>query len=143
MNKRLIIIMGCLFFTLADLDAQTLVVDICNIRSASGQVQLSFYRNSKSFENDKPFLTRNYSKKHLREGKLRISINLEPGIWGVAMMDDENANGKMDYKALGIPKEGFGFSNYTKTIIRRPGFNEFKFPLGDDGARVIIRVNYL
>lgn len=120
-----------------------LVIDIADIRSNSGRIELSFYQTGDQFDNDRPFVTKLYSKKHMKDGKMRIRIKLMPGTWGVAMLDDENANGKMDYKRIGIPKEGFGFSNFRKKILKRPRFEDFQFQLGEDGGRILVQVNYM
>jgi uncharacterized protein (DUF2141 family) len=56
-----------------------------------------------------------------------VKIQLESGIYGASLLDDENDNGKMDYNLLGIPKEGFGFSNYYHTGFSKPKMQAFQF----------------
>jgi uncharacterized protein (DUF2141 family) len=40
--------------------------------------------------------------------------NIPPGTYALAVIHDENANGKLDTSWLGIPTEGYGFSNDVK-----------------------------
>ena len=52
--------------------------------------------------------------------------NLEYGTYAVSMMDDEDANLEMD-KFLGIPREGFGFSQNPRVGMSVPKFEECSF----------------
>lgn len=45
------------------------------------------------------------------------------GRYGVAVFHDENDNRKVDTNALGLPKEGYGFSLHSP-LLRKPKFNE-------------------
>ena len=60
------------------------------------------------------------------------------------IMDDENFNGKMDYSFLGIPKEGFGFSNYYHTGLTKPKLNSFAFEvLANKNTKVEVKMKYM
>jgi uncharacterized protein (DUF2141 family) len=52
-------------------------------------------------------------------------------------MHDVNKNGELDKNALGIPKEGFGFSNDAAGTFGPPGFDKAKFILPRAGELVI------
>ena len=56
-----------------------------------------------------------------------VEVKLETGKYGISLMDDENFNGKMDFNFIGIPKEGFGFSNYYHTGLTKPNLKLFEF----------------
>lgn len=45
------------------------------------------------------------------------------GRYGVAVFHDENDNRRVDTNALGLPKEGYGFSRHSPRL-RKPSFNE-------------------
>jgi uncharacterized protein (DUF2141 family) len=45
-------------------------------------------------------------------GTLILTGDLEPGTYGITLVDDENKNGTLDKSFFGMPKEGFGFSNF-------------------------------
>jgi len=49
----------------------------------------------------------------------------------------------MEYNFLGIPKEGFGFSDYYHTGITRPKFDDFRFTVvqGQD-IKIKVRMRY-
>lgn len=68
--------------------------------------------------------------------------DIKPGIYGIAILDDENKNEKMDYGLI-LPKEGFGFSDYYHTGMKRPKFDSFDFVLKNEIKSVEIKVRYL
>ncbi len=75
---------------------------------------------------------------------MMVKFSLDPGIYGLSLLDDENSNGKMEYNFFGIPKEGFGFSDYYHTGITKPKFDAFKFSIDKDQTkRITIRIRYM
>ena len=76
-------------------------------------------------------------------GNLTISYaDLKPGNYGIAILDDENSNQKMDYGWV-LPKEGFGFSDYYHTGMSHPKFESFDFVLKNEDKTVQIKLRYL
>ena len=50
----------------------------------------------------------------------------------------------MDYNFLGIPKEGFGFSNYYHTGLTKPKLNSFAFEvLENKNTKVEVKMKYM
>ena len=122
---------------------QTLIVHITGIRNNSGNIRLAFYNTSPAFDNEKPLFVKTLSKTNLVKEALQVSYtDLKPGIYGIAILDDENKNEKMDY-GLFLPKEGFGFSDYYLTGMKRPKFESFDFVLKNEIKTVEIKVRYL
>lgn len=62
---------------------------------------------------------------------------LAPGRYAVLVSHDENGNGKLDTNLIGMPTEGYGFSNNPQ-VMRKPTFDEAGFELGADGATLRI-----
>ncbi len=113
------------------------------IRNSSGNIRLAFYSNSKSFDDEKPLFIRKVAKKEVLNSSLKMVYNdLKAGVYGIAILDDENSNDKMDYGWV-LPKEGFGFSDYYHTNMKRPKFESFDFALKDEIKIVEIKVRYL
>ena len=67
---------------------------------------------------------------------------VRPGTYAIALLHDENANGKAD-KALIIPKEGFGFSRDAKVRMGPPKFSAAAFTVADDPVQQRITMRYL
>lgn len=56
-----------------------------------------------------------------------------PGDYAATVFHDEDSSGKFKRNLIGIPKEGFGFSNNYRPTVRAPTWDEgkFNFPGGD------------
>ena len=53
----------------------------------------------------------NWPKKNIKDGVfIGKIINLPYGTYAISVLDDENNNAEMD-RTLGMPREGYGFSN--------------------------------
>jgi uncharacterized protein (DUF2141 family) len=123
--------------------SQTLKVNVTGIRNPSGSIVLAFYNTVEGFEKEKPLFIKKTTKNGLANGLLSITYtDLKSGTYGIAILDDENNNDKMDYGWF-LPKEGFGFSNYYHTGLTRPSFTKFSFVLSNDTKTVEIKVRYL
>ncbi len=70
--------------------------------------------------------------------------DVPPGRYAVALLHDENGNGKADRAAMMIPKEGFGFSRDAKVRFGPPRFGDAAFDLAA-GAReqLVIKMRYM
>lgn len=60
--------------------------------------------------------------------------DLPPGRYAVRVLHDENGNGRLDTNVLGMPTEGYGFSNNPRVLMRAATFEEAAFDLAGDGA---------
>ncbi len=133
----------CLGFG-ASIQAQTLRVRVENVRAPEGTIRLGFYDTEAQWKTEKSSFQRAAPKTSFKDGIVEFSItDVAPGEYGVAICDDENDNGGMDWGWL-LPEEGFGFSNYEVRGIRRPKFDDFKFDLSPEGETfIVIKVRYL
>ena len=132
-----------LFFVPLACFSQTLTINVTGIRNSSGSIVLAFYTTQESFSIEKPLYIKKADKANLKNGVLQITYeDIKNGTYGIAMMDDENNNDKMDYGWL-LPKEGFGFSNYYHTGFTRPAFSKFSFTVKNENKIIEIKVRYL
>ena len=124
------------------MNTYSISVTVTNIRNTKGTMQLQLYRSQKTFAKETPYKIYRVSKKSVSGHTLRYKITgLVQGHYGVALLDDENNNKKMDYGWM-MPEEGFGFSDYYHTGLSRPTFYQFKFYLKEDKS-VTMKVRYL
>lgn len=118
-------------------------IKITDIRSTKGQIIISAFKDGKDFEKEQPFKNFTFDKETLVNGTLIVDIKLAPGTYGLTLVDDENSNGKMEKNMIGIPKEGFGFSNFFLTKMKKPVFDDFKVDLKANQNNVDIKVKYM
>ena len=68
-----------------------------------------------------------------------ISIDsLEYGNYAIKVFHDENSNGELDSNILGIPTEGYGFSNNASSWFGPPSWEKAKFLI--DQKEVILEI---
>src|SRR5579864_8327859 len=123
-------------------DQGALRVSVSGMRSAKGNVTITIYPDDAA---------------HFLDGKYKVArqqvpttlpittacfVLPAPGNYAVALFHDENANGHLDTNALGIPTEGYGFSNNPTLYFGPPdlGRVRFTFHPGDNG--VDVRMKY-
>lgn len=126
------------------LNAQVLTVEVTGLRNNKGEIRLAFFSDSESFDNDKPDFEKVLSKeKYYNSGNVTISFDDIPaGKYGIALLDDMNKDTKMNYNFIGIPREGFGFSDYYSSGFSRPDLSDFIFEFYNDKT-VKIKVRYI
>jgi len=133
-----------LLFTLlssSTLFAHTITVNISNISNTKGDILIGLYNSTSSFTTiDKVY----------KNGKIELSKqnigsytfkNIPDGTYAISLFHDENSNNKLDKNFLGIPKEGYGFSNNIRPAFRSATFEESKFKLYRD-ISLTIRLGY-
>lgn len=118
-----------------------ITLEIKELRSAKGNLIIGVFKDGESFKTEKPFKRITIEKPKPVKGSCAVSLALEPGVYGISILDDENANDEMDYNMIGMPKEGFGFSNYYHTALSRPKFESFKLKI-ENKEKVSIRMKY-
>ncbi len=105
--------------------SQDLTVVVKNIKPLKGDLYVSIHREAKGFLNaDSAFARQKIAIKAHEEQFL--FKNLPAGKMAVAIYHDENRNGVMDANEIGVPREGYGFSNNPKSP-GRPKFDQAAF----------------
>ncbi len=118
-----------------------LTIEITGLRNDEGFVLLSMFCSEDGFPT--------HAEKSCRKGKEKSAAgkarfvykNLGAGTYAVAVLHDENGNMKMDTKFLGLPKEGYGFSQNPKLRFGPPSFESASF-VHDGNQTVTISMKY-
>lgn len=67
---------------------------------------------------------------------------VKPGRYAIALLHDENNNGKADRAAGMMPKEGYGFSRDAPVRMSPPKFRDAVFDHGEASQRMTIKMRY-
>jgi uncharacterized protein (DUF2141 family) len=68
---------------------------------------------------------------------------VEPGTYAIAVVHDENGNGKLDKNFVGVPSEGYGVSNNKTYALSAPKWNESNFTLGaTESKALLVKLRY-
>lgn len=78
-------------------------------------------------------------------GNVTLTLKgVKPGRYAIALLHDENGNGKADRAGGMIPREGFGFSRDAKVRFGPPKFGEAAFQVQPGVSETLtIRMRYL
>ena len=115
---------------------------ITGLRSEKGNVLVCLSSNPKYF----PDCTKDKNARKLKVSAVKADAiqiaDVKPGTYAVALIHDENANGKMDLR-LFLPREGFGFSRNPKIGMGPPKFESAQFTVGTDDAHYAVHMKYI
>ena len=114
----------------------TLLILVKGFASTEGQLMVALYNTQEEFMSEKPY----------KGSIMKISANEELvrfedvpyGDYAVAAIHDINGDGKLDKNMLGIPTEGYGFSNNALGKYGPPEWIKASFVFDErDEARII------
>ncbi len=107
--------------------ASNIRITIHSLRNDEGTVLLSMFKSADGYPGKNEKSVRQ-AKGKVKGGTCEIVLEDVPaGTYAISILHDENNNGKMDTKAFGIPKEGYGASNDAKATFGPPSFEDAKF----------------
>ena len=141
--KKFLILIILFVSVLQFISAQILDVHISNIRNTKGQLCIAIFTDEAGFKVEKTYWETKCPKILVVNGNFELKIPLKPGKYGVSVLDDKNCNGKMEYNLFGIPREGFGFSNYYHKGLFKPVFDDFSFNVEKDEIKILsVKMKY-
>jgi len=119
-----------------------LTVQISQVRSTTGEVVVTLYPSD-----PRRFLAPSGKLLRVRiratAPVTRACFNLpEPEVYAVAVYHDANGNRDFDRNKVGMPVEGFGFSNDAPTRFGLPSFDAVRFSAKAGETLLRIRMRY-
>lgn len=131
----------------AALDCSTaeakLDVTVEGLRSPKGLVTYTLYADDK-----KKFLAKGGSLERIRVDARAPATETcvplpGPGTYLLAVYHDEDGNRKLNRSIIGLPREGFGFSNNATSSIGLPSFDAVRFIAKAGVTALKIKLRYL
>jgi uncharacterized protein (DUF2141 family) len=138
MQRLLLAALFAAAFSAHAADPAPLTVTITDVRNADGHLFVAV----ESTEAGWNFKAESAAQTKLAANKGEVTHvfeGLPPGKYAVMVIHDENENGKLDSNFLGIPSEGYGFSQNPR-VMRRAHFDEALFDLPAGGTAVQIKL---
>jgi len=112
------------------------------LRNHQGQVCLSVFAASKDFPSKTANAVQSQCLK-ITDTPLRVTLRQLPlGSYAVAVLHDENSDGKANQTFLGVPKEGFGFSRNPIIRFGPPKFANSAIPVRGSTKNILIQLRY-
>lgn len=137
--KTLIAAMAASLVLCASANAAKLSIELVDVAKATGTINIQLVDQA-AFDGKGQTTARKQVKVSSTANVSLAFEDIKPGKYAVMVMHDENDNGKLDSNILGIPKEGYGFSNNPR-VMRQPTFDESMIEIKD--ADVAITINVL
>lgn len=118
--------------------AGTLEIEITDIRSTEGQLMVAVHGSAEGWDGKAPPVA---AQLHAPTGDSAVLSfeGLAPGSYAVQVMHDQNGNGELDSNFMGMPIEGYGFSNNPE-VMRKATFEEARIELVEGGTRIQLRL---
>jgi uncharacterized protein (DUF2141 family) len=117
--------------------ANPLAVEVTGISDVRGNLMVAVYDSSETFDGGgKPV-----AAKRAEVGAETVVVTFDelmPGDHAVKLYHDANGNGELDRNMLGLPTEGYGFSN-NGGRYGPPPFEEARFTI-EGATRISIRL---
>ena len=118
-------------------------VKILNIRNSTGTVDCALFESPEGFPTEVLRSATNVMVIKVRHTQARCDFeDIPPGKYALAVIHDENMNGKLDTTGLGLPTEGYGFSNDVKGLFGAPAFSAASFAYDGRNLDLTISLQY-
>ncbi|MGE3691701.1 MAG: DUF2141 domain-containing protein [Novosphingobium sp.] len=119
-----------------------LFVTAHGLRNGTGQLAITLYE-----DNPRKFLARHGSlyvgRVQAVAGTTRACIFVpRNGVYALALYHDQNANQKFDRSGIGLPAEGYGFSNNPSTLAGLPSFRSVRLNVPRSGLATTVQMKY-
>lgn len=121
----------------------SIAVTITNVRSSEGVIRACLTQVAKGFprcKNGDGSVTKVVAAKSTANVTF---TGVAPGRYAIALLHDENNNGKADRALMMMPKEGFGFSRDAKVRMGPPKFEAAAFTVTPDKQSQTIKMRYM
>jgi uncharacterized protein (DUF2141 family) len=128
----------------AQIPQQNLIhVEVVGLHSDKGQIICALYSSRDGFPKQIEKAQARVSSAIAKEQAVCEFSGIAPGTYAISVFHDENSNGKLDTKFMGIPREGVGASNGAKGHFGPPKFEAAAFPFTGGRLELKITINYL
>ena len=117
-------------------------VNVEGVRNAEGEVAITVYSDRKSeFLKSGAYLLRH--RVPVQGAVTRDCLALPaPGTYAVAIYHDEDGDHDFDRNFIGLPAEGYGFSNDPDTLFSLPSFSDVTFDAAPGDTELTITMQY-
>ncbi len=118
-------------------------IKILSIKNSTGTIACALFESPAGFPIEYLRHATSIMAIEIRDKQARCDfLGILPGTYALAVIHDENRNGKLDTNWLGAPKEGYGFSNNPKTFLSAPSFSAATFTYDGETLNLTITLHY-
>jgi uncharacterized protein (DUF2141 family) len=105
----------------------TVLLEVSSLKNTRGTLNCRLFTKASDFPDGEGILT---VRTPIAGANTTCTFpNVEPGTYAVAVVHDENSNGKLDKNFVGVPSEGYGVSNNKTYALSAPKWEESVFTI--------------
>ncbi|MDD2635553.1 MAG: DUF2141 domain-containing protein [Bacteroidales bacterium] len=117
----------CLLMSVSMFSQQTsITINVNNIRNSKGTIKWAVFKDGSKF-NSKSGYADAGSTVAEKGSTLIKTKNIPDGTYAISVFHDENNNSDVDFSFIGMPVEGFGFSQNPRIYFGPPKYKECTF----------------
>jgi len=118
-------------------------VKILNLKNSTGTVACALFESAVGFPAEALRSATNVSTAKIRNAQARCDFeDIRPGTYAMVVIHDDNMNGTLDTNWLGVPTEGYGFSNDAKGLVGAPSFSAASFSYDGQNLDLTMSMQY-
>lgn len=118
-------------------------VKIPNIKNSIGNIACGIFESPEGFPRKFLVSAKVVIIKKIQKTQAQYDFtDIPPGTYAIAVIHDENMNGELDTNWMGIPKEGYGFSNTNIGELGAPAFSAASFHYDAQNLNLTIKLKY-
>ncbi len=125
---------------LSSLYSADLSVKITGVLNNTGLISIGLYNKPEGFREYESIFIGQEIKAKLGEMHY-VFKDIPEGTYALSIFHDENEDKVLNKNFLGIPKEGYGFSNNIRPTFRAANFEESQFEVSKD-TQLNIKMRY-
>ncbi len=123
--------------------ATTVRITVTNLRNSEGVVMACMTDDEDRFPRCRGDANSHRANVPAGESVVLRFDNVTPGTYAIALLHDENENGRADRALSMIPREGFGFSRDAPVRLGPPDFEDAAFEVGGSPVSQTIKMRYM
>lgn len=137
-----IFVISFMHFGFKGVDSQKagdLILEFENLKNKKGKILILLFPTKEGFPGETAHSSYSAS---LEPAQNHVIKNIPFGNYALSLVHDEDNDGKMNVNFLGIPKEGYSFSNSKGKMLERPNFEKSVFQHNKPETRLRLRFIY-
>lgn len=127
---------------LARADApEPVTLDVEGLRSDRGEIRAALFASSDGWTNEGREVASCHAHIDHHRGRC-VFPDVAPGTYAIAVLHDEDDDGRMNRDLFGFPQEGFAFSNDAAPGLGPPSFDAARFVHGPTPTELHVHARY-
>ena len=119
----------------------TVLLEVSSLKNPRGTLNCRLFTKASDFPDGEGILT---VRTPIAGANTTCTFpNVEPGTYAVAVVHDENSNGRLDKNFVGVPSEGYGVSNNKTYALSAPKWDESVFTIAPSESKTLqVKLRY-